>query len=365
MSVSIGIVGLPNVGKSTLFNALTKKQVDASNYPFCTIDPSVGVVEVPDNRLLQLSKLSASDKTIPAVVEFVDIAGLVKGASAGEGLGNAFLSNIREVDAIAHVVRIFDDSGITHVSGSIDPLGDIETIHLELILADLETVTKRLERLEKDVKQGDTQAQSEQCVVMRLKEALENNQLIQSIELSDDERTYIQHLHLLTQKPMLFVLNKQSGGTNIDETDVETFRELTTYISNMRADYVVVDAHIEAEVKDLEGGEKQIFKKEFGAEDSGLDSLIQHSYDLLGLITFFTTGEKESRAWTTRKGATAPEAGASIHSDFQDRFIRADVIQWDTLLASGSWSLARENGVLRTEGKEYIVQDGDVMEFRI
>ncbi|MEX1027477.1 MAG: redox-regulated ATPase YchF [Candidatus Paceibacterota bacterium] len=364
-TLNIGIVGLPNVGKSTLFNALTRKSVDAANYPFCTIDPAVGVVPVPDERLWKLSTFSASAQTLPAVVEFVDIAGLVKGAAEGEGLGNAFLSNIREVDAIAHVVRIFDDSNITHVSGTVDPLADIETVHLELIFADLDTVNKRLASLERDVKRGDKDAVKENAVVARAKATLEASQLISSLELTEDEQIYLPGLHLLTAKPILFVLNKQSGGTNIDESDPEAFEKLTRAIEVMGARYVLVDANVESEVKELEGAEKQLFREELGAKDSGFDTFIQQSYDLLDLITFFTTGEKETRAWTTFVGATAPQAGASIHSDFQDTFIRADIIQWDALLAAGSRAAARDQGRIRTEGKEYVVQDGDVIEFKI
>ena len=365
MSLSIGIVGLPNVGKSTLFNALTKKQVDAANYPFCTIDPAVGVVGVPDERLWKLSEFSNSAETIPAAVEFVDIAGLVKGAAEGEGLGNAFLSNIREVDAIAQVVRIFDDQNITHVSGGIDPLGDIETINLELVFADLDTVNRRLANLEKEVKRGSKEAKKEQDVLMAIQPKLEEGVLLSSLELADEDKEVIKHLHLLTLKPMLFVLNKQSGGSNLDETDSDQFKKLTEEINRMNAGYVVVDAHVESEVKDLEGEEKRVFRTELGADESGLDTFIQCGYDLLGLITFFTTGEDETRAWTTHSGASAPEAGAAIHTDFQDKFIRADVIRWDALLEAGSKAAARDQGLIRTEGKEYVVQDGDVVEFRI
>jgi len=365
MSLSLGIVGLPNVGKSTLFNALTQKEVDAENYPFCTIEPSTGIVPVPDHRLWKLSDFSNSKETIPAVVECVDIAGLVKGASEGEGLGNEFLSNIREVDAIAHVVRTFDDQNITHVSGGIDPMGDIETINLELIFADLDTVNRRLEALDKEVKRGTKGAKEEYDVLVRVRTQLEDNNLVSAMELTNEEYTKIKHLHLLTAKPVMFVLNKQSGGHNLDEVDEQSYNALTEYIQSFSADYVLVDAGVEAEVKDLDGEEKTTFRQELGATGSGLDTFIQQGYKLLGLITFFTIGEKETRAWTTHTGATAPEAGASIHSDFQDKFIKADVIQWDTLLDAGSRATAKENGQIRTEGKEYTVVDGDVIEFKI
>ncbi len=329
MSLSIGIVGLPNVGKSTLFNALTKKSVPAENYPFCTIDPSVGIVAVPDARLDKLSEFSQSVKTVPAAVEFVDIAGLVKGAAAGEGLGNKFLTHIREVDAIAQVVRVFEDKGVIHVNNKVDPMSDIETINLELALADLETVKKRRTSLGREVKQGK-------------KEAVEEEKLLAEIELRLEKgdppvggagEKAPRDLHLLTAKPMLYVFNTSEATENVG-------LELEQKLS---APVVKIDSV-------------------FGA---GLDDLITASYKLLGLMTYFTTGADETRAWTVRVGSTAPEAGAAIHGDFKERFIKAEVINWQTLLTAGSYANAREKGLLRTEGKEYIVQDGDVIEFKI
>ena len=369
MSLSIGIVGLPNVGKSTLFNALTKKSVLAANYPFATIDPSVGVVAVPDDRLWKLSEFSKSKKTVPAAVEFVDIAGLVKGASEGEGLGNQFLTNIRETDAIAEVVRIFEDQDIIHVSGKIDPLADIEVINLELILADEQTVTKRLANVGRDVKRGDKDAILEKDALERIDAALKAGKLASSVSLTEKELPLIKQLHLLTMKPMLYVLNKKAGGNNLDEMKDgkpdERFTKLMNFIKESGSGHVIVDARIEEELKDLSGDEKGDFRKELGATDDGINNLIKAGYDLLNLITYFTTGEDESRAWTIHKGWTAPLAGTAIHTDFKDKFVRAEVIEWDKLLAAGSMGAAREKGLIRTEGKEYIVKDGNVIEFKI
>lgn len=363
MSLSVGIVGLPNVGKSTLFNALTKNSVAMENYPFCTIDPTVGVVAVPDSRLETLSKISGSEDILPAIVEFVDIAGLVKGAAAGEGLGNKFLANIRETDMIAEVVRIFEDGDIHHVSGGVDPMGDIEVINLELIMADAETISKRLGNLERDVKRGDKTAVIEKELLQKLLAHLDAGHLANSLGLTDEEMLLLKGLHLLTMKPFLYVCNKKQDAFNLDEQDDERWQELLEFFEKSGSEYVVVDAGMEHELKDLNDDEKNEFRREYGAQGSGVESLIRACYNRLGLMSYFTTGEKETRAWTVPIGSTGPEAGAAIHSDFQTKYIRAQVVTFEDLVAAGSKAAAREQGKLRTEGKEYIVQDGDVIEF--
>ncbi len=363
MSLSIGIVGLPNIGKSTLFNALTRKGVPAENYPFCTIDPSVGVVAVPDHRLQALSKMSNTQKIVPAIVEFVDIAGLVKGASQGEGLGNQFLTHIREVDAIAQVVRMFDDDEVHHVAGEIDPRQDIEIINMELVLADMQSAEKRLDRVERDSKGGDKEFVAERDVLRKIVPVLRAGKAARTVTLSEKEMVMAKAMQLLTMKPILYVLNRKSGTVNVDAEGGERWRELREFFDAEGAEYVMVDAGVESDLSDVHDDERADFRRELGVADDGLDALIKAGYKLLDLISFFTTGEKETRAWTIPRGSTAPEAGAAIHTDFREKFIRAEVIRWDVLLEAGSWSKAREKGTLRTEGKEYVVQDGDVMAF--
>lgn len=352
--MKVGIVGLPNVGKSTLFAALTRKQVDCANYPFCTIEPNVGVVAVPDERLEALSRVSQSEKTIPAVVEFVDIAGLVRGASKGEGLGNQFLANIREVDAIIEVVRCFENADVVHVAGKIDPTSDIEVINLELIYADLATVDKRLEGVRGQLKAGEKrELVIARGILERVKTALDSGKLASTVAADDEEEKVLRDLHLLTRKPILYVLN-------VDEGQLASGFKLPTIPA---AEQLPISVKIEAELTELPPEEAREYLKTIGIAETGLDRLIRASYELLGLITYFTSGPKETRAWTIRAGTKAPQAAGVIHTDFEAGFIRAEVIHWKDFVDHGEAG-ARERGLLRTEGKEYVMRDGDVCHFR-
>jgi GTP-binding protein YchF len=360
MGIKCGIVGLPNVGKSTLFNALTRAQIAAENYPFCTIDPNVGIVPVPDPRLDVLASIAKSERTLPATVEFVDIAGLVAGASKGEGLGNKFLSHIRETDAIAHVVRCFENDDVVHVAGRVKPLDDIEVINTELALADLDTVERGLQRAEKASKAGDKDAIKQRDLLKKLKEHLDSGKPARSLITDPDEKKLVQELHLITIKPLMYVANvSENGFTNNPHLDA--VRELA---ASENSQVVAVCASIEAEIAQLDEADRADFLKDIGLEEPGLNRVIRAGYRLLGLQTYFTVGPKEARAWTVRVGATAPQAAGVIHTDFEKGFIRAEVISYEDYVTYKGEQGAKEAGKLRLEGKEYVVQEGDVMHFR-
>ncbi len=362
--MKLGIVGLPNVGKSTLFNSLTKAGAESANYPFCTIEPNVGMVQVPDERLETLAKMHNSKRIVPATIEFVDIAGLVKGASKGEGLGNQFLSNIREVDAVVHVVRCFEDGSITHVEGDIDPLRDIETINLELLFSDLEVLERRHAKLVKSVK-GDKTLVKEENLVKNLISFLEDGNMAKSYETADDdEREMLAGFNLLTYKPTIYAANVAEDELADDAAGSDKVNAVREYAKKEGSETFVICARIEQEISELDDDEKKMFFEDLGIKESGLEKLIRASYSLLGLISFITSGEMETRAWTIKAGSKAPQAAGKIHSDFERGFIRAEVVSYDNLVKQGSMAAAREKGLVRSEGKEYVVQDGDVILFR-
>ncbi|HDK5695082.1 TPA: redox-regulated ATPase YchF [Staphylococcus pseudintermedius] len=362
MALTAGIVGLPNVGKSTLFNAITKAGALAANYPFATIDPNVGIVEVPDTRLTQLEAIVNPKRTVPTTFEFTDIAGIVKGASKGEGLGNKFLSHIREVDAICQVVRAFDDENVTHVAGRVNPIEDIEVINMELVLADLESVEKRLPRLEKMAKQKDKTAVNEVRILTRIKETLENGQPVRSLEFNDEDQKYVNQAQLLTSKSMLYIANV--GEDEINDVENDKVKAIREYAAQEDSEVIVISAKIEEEIVTLDEEDKAMFLEELGIEEPGLNRLIRKTYDLLGLATYFTAGVQEVRAWTFKEGMTAPQCAGIIHTDFERGFIRAEVTSYEDFVAHNGEQGAKEAGKMRLEGKDYIMQDGDVVHFR-
>ncbi|HEC2154453.1 redox-regulated ATPase YchF [Staphylococcus delphini] len=362
MALTAGIVGLPNVGKSTLFNAITKAGALAANYPFATIDPNVGIVEVPDTRLTQLEAIVNPKRTVPTTFEFTDIAGIVKGASKGEGLGNKFLSHIREVDAICQVVRAFDDENVTHVAGRVNPIEDIEVINMELVLADLESVEKRLPRLEKMAKQKDKTAVNEVRILTRIKETLENGQPVRSLAFNDEDQKYVNQAQLLTSKSMLYIANV--GEDEINDAENDKVKAIREYAAQEDSEVIVISAKIEEEIATLDEEDKAMFLEELGIEEPGLNRLIRKTYDLLGLATYFTAGVQEVRAWTFKEGMTAPQCAGIIHTDFERGFIRAEVTSYEDFVAHNGEQGAKEAGKMRLEGKDYVMQDGDVVHFR-
>ena len=362
MALTAGIVGLPNVGKSTLFNAITKAGALAANYPFATIDPNVGIVEVPDHRLDVLTDMVQPKKTIPTTFEFTDIAGIVKGASKGEGLGNKFLSHIREVDAICQVVRAFDDDNVTHVSGRVNPIDDIEVINMELVLADLESVEKRLPKLEKMARQKDKDAVNEVRILSRIKEALEEGNPVRSLDFTEEDRKYVNQAQLLTSKEMLYIANV--GEDEIGDEDNEKVQAIREYADKESSEVIVISAKIEEEIATLDDDDRAMFLEDLGIEEPGLDRLIRTTYDLLGLATYFTAGVQEVRAWTFIKGMTAPQCAGIIHTDFERGFIRAEVTSYDDYVEFNGENGAKDAGKQRLEGKEYIMKDGDIVHFR-